>query len=161
MEIDEGKTILEIKKDKKKYNLWTEERERRRKNFIDNALWEKKKKFENKKEFNNIKNILKFSSDEEEEEEEEEQQQIKPIKKNKIKYESNNNNNELMEYINKKFENIILSNDKINNRVEKLYQIKKNKLLNNNNKPVIINQTTSNEKDKLQAAMLWQILNNR
>lgn len=176
-------TIKEVKKNNKKgtkMNLSESERNRRSENF-KKALSQRKKNIEEKKSMNNYKDTLKnllLSSSEEEnneniQEESEEEEQPKKTQKTKKNNNSSineninvNQNNELINQLRNEFSEqlkCLLSNqEKVNNRVEKLYTMKKSKMGYGKKEPIIIQNEKQQPKIKesLQDAMLSKILNN-
>ena len=170
-------TIKEVKKNNKKgtkMNISEAERNRRSENF-KKALSQRKKNIEEKKSMNNYKDTLKnllLSSSEEEEEEnikniQEESEEEQPNKIQKTKKNINvNQNNELINKLRNEFSEqlkCLLSNqEKVNNRVEKLYTMKKSKMGYGKKEPIIIQNEKQQPKIKesLQDAMLSKILNN-
>lgn len=181
-------TIKEVKKNNKKgtkMNLSEAERNRRSENF-KKALSQRKKNIEEKKSMNNykdtLKNLLLSSSEEDEDEEEnikniqeesEEEEQPKKTQKKKKNNNSSineninvNQNNDLINQLRNEFNEhlkCLLSNqEKVNNRVEKLYTMKKSKMGYGKKEPIIIQNEKQQPKIKesLQDAMLSKILNN-
>lgn len=169
-------TIKEVKKNNKKgikMNISEAERNRRSENF-KKALLQRKKNIEEKKSMNNYKDTLKnllLSSSEEEEENikniQEESEEEQPNKTQKTKKNINvNQNNELISQLRNEFSEqlkCLLSNqEKVNNRVEKLYTMKKSKMGYGKKEPIIIQNEKQQPKIKesLQDAMLSKILNN-
>ena len=145
-ENDNLQTINQIKQ-KKKINLSDETKEKRKQNMLKALEARKNKHKENKKVKedinligNNIHTLLNNSDSEEE---------IKP-KKEIIKVEEKNNDySELRNTINK-----------MNEKIEKLYLLKKTKLKNNNNQPLVIekkNVVSNNLLQDIRNKMLNQL----
>lgn len=169
-ETETVQTIKEIKsqkKGKRKMNLWEEEKKRRSENFKNNALKARKQMCSEKKQINDYKNkmnALFFSSDWEPEADEEEIKQTLKQTKNKNK---NYDNEEILKYlesqkydINDKIQNLFALQEKWNNRIERLYQLKKQKIKHWRNEPIIItNDKPQKMENSMQDAILSKILN--
>lgn len=180
-------TIKEVKKynkGKKKMNLTEDERKRRSENMKKNALGERKKIIDDKKQLDEYKKnlgLLLGSSDSEADDEELYKQVAKQSKKShKTKnYESSsdeeitNPNYQLNEYakliktmeaqnkdFNDQLKNIYAIQEKSNNRIERLYQAKKQKFKQMKSEPIIINNDKNTKlKENVQDAIMNKILN--
>lgn len=174
-------TIKEMKKDvkkKKNIKLTEEEKKRRSENFKKNALPARKNNLDEKKLVEDYKNtlnaLLNNSSeiDENNDEYEEDEENYKYNKKNKQKNNYSNdskdiNLNFMLEVMKQqknefddKIKNLTQLQEKSNNRLERLYQIKKTKIKAMGNEPLkIINEKDKKMPDTLQNAILNKILN--
>lgn len=184
-------TIKEVKrttKEKKKMNLTEEEKKRRSENFKKNALNVRKNNISEKKNVEQYKKTLATLLNSSTESEDEEQiykeitkQSKQPIKKNyDLSSDEEQKNHQFTGYnkkeikqlqelinnhkndFNDKIQNLFKMQEVANNRIEKMYQMKKNKQRGLKSEPIVINNDKPNKiKESLQDAMLSQILNNK
>lgn len=172
-------TIKEIKKDvkkKKNIKLTEEEKKRRSENFKKNALPARKNNLDEKKLIDDYKNtlnaLLNNSSDDENDENDEEEENYKYNKKNKQKNNYINDSKEpnfnfLLEVMKQqknefddRIKNLTQLQEKSNNRLERLYQIKKTKIKAMGNEPLkLVNEREKKMPDTLQNAIMNKILN--